>query len=116
VTRSTQDKFAAALAAIAEDAGLELVIDTKWANAGTYRIEAPDSFTPTIAMSYSFQDGYASFDDLVPTDLGDRDKMLRDYAGGPIYPHGTHFPYVTPEELDSRVLSAVRNRLSAVRA
>lgn len=111
--RDTQEKFFVALERVAGNFDLELVNDRKWANTGTVRLEPRDTFAaPVIKMSYSFQDGYSSFDELFPADLGDRVKMLRDYAGGPITPHGTHFPYVRPEELDERVLSVVRKRIA----
>lgn len=111
--RDTQEKFTTALEKIAEDFGLELVDDGNWANTGTLRLEARDGFAPVVKMSYSFQRGYASFDELLPADLGDRDKMLRDLPDGPITKRGTHFPYVLPEELEERVLSAVRRCLVA---
>lgn len=111
--RTTQDKFTDALAAIAAGHDLELVNDRGWANTGVFRIEGKDSFVPIISMRYSFQDGYASFDDLLPATLGDRDKMLRDLPGGPITPHGRYFPHVTNEELETRVLMAVRQHLKS---
>lgn len=110
--RTTQDKFETMLAAIAAEHDLELVNDRQWANTGTYRLESSDSFAPVVSMQYQFNDGYATFEGVVPANLGDIPNMLRDYAGGPITPHGTHFPYVKPEELGSRVLSAVRRHLA----
>jgi hypothetical protein len=114
VSRSTQAKFHDALEALAKDAGLELIDDRDYGNTGTYRIQSPDSFASVISMRYNFQEAYAVFEDLHPTDLGDIPRMLRDTAGGPITAHGTHFPYVKPDELESRVLRRVRERLASV--
>jgi hypothetical protein len=113
--RSSQEKFEAALEAIAVERDLELVTDRRFSNVGTYRVVPRDGFTPVLQMRFDFQDDYASFDDLKPS-IGDREKMLRDFAGGPIYPHGTHFPCVRPHELEARVLSAVRRCLDEARA
>lgn len=100
--RSTQEKFTAALEALVVSAGFELVNDRRFSNTGTFRIEAEDSFAAVLSMSYSFQDGYTSFQDVTPP-IADRQS-------------GTSFPAVKPDQLDARVLNAVRTHLHAVRA
>jgi hypothetical protein len=96
-TTTTQGKFTRRLAALAEARGLELVDDRQWGNTGTFRIEAPDSFRPVLAVSYAFhtESEYDTLEGLPPRDLG------RDEHG--LYRH---------DELDG-ALSAVAEVLDA---
>lgn len=47
---------------IAKHEGVELIVNSEWANTGRISVESPDSFEPLISFSYNFQTGYCSFD------------------------------------------------------
>lgn len=96
MARNTQTKFFAALEAIvAEVNDLEVINDAQYANTGTVRIEPKSGFTPALTFDYSFQDGYSGFDNVSPP-IG-----------------GARIGYVKPEELETRVLAAIRRHLIA---
>lgn len=102
MARTTQDKFFDQLEAIAFRYKLEIINDQRFSNCGTVRLEKHQEFKPLVTFNYDFQSGghdgpYASFDQCSPL-FGDRNG-------------GTSFPYVKPEELYSRVLSAIEATL-----
>jgi len=85
---NTQQKFMKQMEKIAADAGLDLVVDTAWANTGRISFERPDRFAPELSFSYNFQAGYASCDSIV---------------GGKRWPYITYAPDGRRDDLDSFV-------------
>lgn len=61
-TRSTQAKTTALLAEIAEDLGLEMVVDSRWANQGSFRFQPSDRFATILTVEFGFQHDYATFE------------------------------------------------------
>lgn len=104
MSRNTQDKFLAALTAIAEEDEYEVINDTQWANTGRIRIERPNGFSAVVSFKYSFQDGYSSFSDMKPVSLG-MPHLL---------PRGEQ-PMVRPFELTERMLEPIKQLLAARR-
>lgn len=103
MARSTQDKVIATIGALAEANGFELIDNRHWANTGVLHVEPHDSLDPIAKIEYSFQDGYSSFI-FTPVDFIDglRDK-------GNLY-------YVTPDELQKRLIEPLRRTLAAIGA
>lgn len=99
--RDTQEKFTDALRGIAEQNDYELVNDRQYGNTGTFRVQKANSFDSVLTLSYSFQNGYATFDEVVP-EMSDR-------------PNVKGFPYVTVDHIESRVLAPIRKYLAAKR-
>lgn len=95
---NTQAKVKRTIETIAQDAGLELVDDTQWANTGTWRIGPSDTLTPLVSISYNFQDNYSSFTFVPPFGVGKN-------GGG-------NLNYVKHEELDERLIAPVRTVLA----
>lgn len=60
--RKTQAKFTKAMQDLADERGLDLVVDSEWSNTGTFRFQREDSFEDLLAVHYNFQAGYSSFD------------------------------------------------------
>lgn len=83
---TTQDKFLAKLETLAENAGLELIVDKSYANVGTASFQHTESFEPVFELGYNFQSGYGSFS------------------------KGVQRPFVKLEELDE-VLALVRKEI-----
>ena len=102
MSRNTQDKFLAALTAIAEENDFEVINDTQWANTGTIRIESPDSFNAVVKFRYSFQGGYSSFSEMKPSSLGMPHLLPR-----------VEQPYVLPSQITERVLEPIKQLLAA---
>lgn len=75
--KGTQKMWIERMEALGESLGLSVAVDTNWANTGVVRFRRPDSFSTLVAVSYGFQDTYASFDvrggddkQLIPTAYG----------------------------------------------
>lgn len=72
---NTRKKFTAALQRIADEREVDLIVDGTYANTGTYRFQARDSFAPLLEFSFNFQSDYTS---LGPSGAND----------GPLGPRG----------------------------
>lgn len=94
MSRDTQSKFLAALTQIAEENGYEVIDDRRYSNTGTISIEKPDSFSSVVEFYYSFQTGYATFQELKP-------------AFGMPHLAGKQMPYVLSGELSERMLDPI---------
>lgn len=56
-----QAKFEAAMQRLADERDLDLVIESKWANAGHYSFQRRGDFEPLLRFPYDFQHGRSSF-------------------------------------------------------
>lgn len=98
MSRSTQAKFLEALEVIAATYKVEVINDRRYANTGTVRMERTTEFKPLVKFYYSFQDGYASFDEIYP-------------PFGLKHLQGKSQPYVKPHELQARMLDPIADVL-----
>lgn len=57
---NTQDKFIAAVAALAKRHRLELINDAGYSNTGTLRVQRVGDFADILTVTYHFQDGSAT--------------------------------------------------------
>lgn len=76
--RSHQQKFLANVEAIANEYGMELVVDPNYVNTGWITISFEDAYEPIVRLFYDFQVGngdewaYANFKGLPNDDRADR--------------------------------------------
>ena len=84
--------------------GFSLSVDYHYANTGTLRVHRTGTFDPVTALIFHFNGDYATFDMPSPRDvpglrpIGDRQE-------------GKSFPYVTFNEIESRVIGAIINEV-----
>lgn len=62
---STQQKFMNAMQRLADEVELDLVVDTTYANCGRVIFQPRETFDAKLAFTFNFQQGYASFQDIV---------------------------------------------------
>lgn len=89
-TRSTQTKTTALLAEIAKDLGLEMVVDSRWANQGSFKFQPADRFETILTVEFGFQHDYSTFE-VKPVEAlpSFQDPDHAQYGGAPGRLHAT---------------------------
>jgi hypothetical protein len=66
-----QEKFQAAIQEIADERDLDLIVEHRYANSGSYSFQPRGGFEPVLRFPFDFQTGYPSFSSGAGQDRSD---------------------------------------------